>query len=160
MNYINLPDNMYKLPSNTLEILNIIEKESNKSTLEMYKLLYILMGIYCFLVVIWMILNWNAERGNSVVLVLATISTFYMIGIIIPYRCSAVEREFNKLQEIYPIEFVIWKPTIYVITTDYKAKYYTDVLPNEKIIDIDMNRLRNENKEIFRQLELRDRGYN
>ena len=160
MNYINLPDNMYKLPSNTLEILNIIEKESNKSTLEMYKLLYILMGIYCFLVVIWMILNWNAERGNSVVLVLAAISTFYMIGIIIPYRCSAVEREFNKLQEIYPIEFVIWKPTIYVITTDYKAKSYTDVLPNEKIIDIDMNRLKNENKEIFRQLELRNKGYN
>ena len=93
MNYINLPDNMYKLPSNTLEILNIIEKESNKSTLEMYKLLYILMGIYCFLVVVWMILNWNAERGNSVVLVLAAISTFYMIGIVIPYRCSAVERE-------------------------------------------------------------------
>ena len=97
--------------------------------------------------------------GN--IFLVSTMLILYQIMLIIGI-CWAlyIDTRFTLLKRKYPMEFIVWNPNKYILTTKYKVKEYDDLDDNDRIIDIDMEKLKNKNPEIFRQLELRNKGYN
>ena len=150
MNYT-LPEEMYILHKNILSILNTIE------TIERaYNEPKGFVNIMCFMTGTTIIMFFT---GN--IFLVSTMLILYQIMLIIGI-CWAlyVDTRFTLLKRKYPMEFIVWNPYKYVLTTKHKVKEYDDLDDNDRIIDIDMEKLKNKNLEIFRQLELRNKGYN
>lgn len=158
MNYT-LPEEMYTLPSNTLDIIGIIEKTPHRPL----KIFIQILAILLIMVIICIIISntvYTLTRNQNITNILNEIFIYgyivcAVIGVVYVLNYDAVE----PLKEKYPMVFIAWKPDKYVLTTDYKTTYYGNVSDTDRIIDIDIEKLKRKNPEIFRQLELRDSGY-
>ena len=146
-----LPEEMYILHKNTLSILNTIETIERADNEPKG-----LVNIMCFMTGTTIIMFFT---GN--IFLVSTMLILYQIMLIIGI-CWAlyIDTRFTLLKRKYPMEFIVWNPNKYILTTKYKVKEYDDLDDNDRIIDIDMEKLKNKNPEIFRQLELRNKGYN
>ena len=157
MNYT-LPEEMYTLPSNTLDIIGIIEKTPHRPL----KIFIQILASLLIMVIIFVIITntvYTITRNQNITNILNEIFIYgyivcAVIGVVYVLNYDAIE----PLKEKYPMVFIAWKPDKYVLTTDYKVKPHYNVF-DDKIIDIDIEKLKRKNPEIFRQLELRDRGY-
>ena len=56
--------------------------------------------------------------------------------------------------------FIAIYPQKYVLITNYEVKKLNEIKDTDIIINIDINRLRKENIEVFKQIDLLKNGYN
>ena len=146
-----LPEELYILHKNTLSILNTIEtiERADNEPKGLVNIMRFMTGTTIIMFF----------TGN--IFLVSTMIILYQIVLAIGI-CWAlyIDTRFTLLKRKYPMEFIVWNPYKYVLTTKYKVKEYDDLDDNDRIIDIDMEKLKNKNSEIFRQLELRNKGYN
>ena len=142
MNYT-LPEEMYTLPSNTLEIIGIIEKTPHrpfKLMLEFMVILIIMVIIFTMITATIYTLTGNQNIAATVHYIFAGVYLVVsIIGVVYFLNYDAV----NPLKEKYPMVFIAWKPDEYILTTDYKVKPYYNV-SDDKIIDINIEKIKTE----------------
>ena len=56
--------------------------------------------------------------------------------------------------------FIAIYPQKYVLITNYEVKKLNEIKDTDIIMNIDINRLRKENIEVFKQIDLLKNGYN
>lgn len=157
-----LPEEMYILHKDTLDRLNTIESTCD----EPYSLSLILSVVLLAIALPLLIQIIGIESHIKEFEIMTKKASYIMIileivlFIIVSYCLFRRNKKFQLLKEKYPMEFIVWKPYKYILTTEYKVKEYDALDNNDRIIDIDMRKLKNKNPEIFRQLELRNKGYN
>lgn len=157
-----LPEEMYILHKDTLNRIYIIESTYDGPCHLSMILSIVLLAIALPLLI--QIVGIESHIKEFKIMTKQASYIIIMLEIVLFIICICVsfrrQRKFQLLQEKYPMEFIVWKPYRYVLTTEYKVKEYDALDNNDRIIDIDMRKLKNKNPEIFRQLELRNKGYN
>lgn len=166
MNYINLPDNMYKLPENAINVISTIIKKSDINTVLLTDTIFNIIGIGVILLLITImiiVLEYSYiishELGLIIINLLCTL--FIIAGLFnICYTPYKLEKELTPLKKEYPMMFIAIYPQKYVLTTNYEVIKLSQVEDGDVIMNIDMKRLRDENPNIFKQIDLLKNGYN
>lgn len=170
MNYT-LPEEMYTLPSNTLDIIGIIEKTPHRPL----KIFIQILAILLIMVIIFVIITntvYTLTRNQNITNILNEIFIYgyivcAVIGVVYVLNYDAIEplkekypKELTPLKKEYPMMFIAIYPQKYVLTTNYEVIKLSQVEDGDVIMNIDMKRLRDENPNIFKQIDLLKNGYN
>lgn len=165
MNYINLPDDMYKLPENAINVISTIIKKSDINTV-LPDIIFNIIGIGVLLILITImiiVLEYSYIISHELGLIIINLLCTLLIvaGLFnICYTPYKLEKELTPLKKEYPMMFIAIYPQKYVLTTNYEVKKLNEINDNDIIMNIDINRLGKENIEVFKQIDLLKNGYN
>lgn len=166
MNYINLPDNMYKLPESAINVISTILNKGDVDTIALTNTVWYIISLGIGLVLVLTMLALTVQNcmiSQSLGLAIANIlsTLFIMMGIFdLFYEPYKLEKELTPLKKEYPMMFIAIYPQKYVLTTNYEVIKLSQVEDGDVIMNIDMKRLRDENPNIFKQIDLLKNGYN
>lgn len=160
MIYTNLPDNMYKLPENAINVLSTILNKGDIDTIALTNTILYIIGLVIGLVLVLIMITFMVQSyiipqhlGIAIGNVIGAI--FMLVGLVhMFYEPYKIEKELTPLKKEYPMMFIAIYPQKYVLTTNYEVKKSNEIKDTDIIMNIDIDRLRKENIEVFTQIDL------